>query len=246
MNDSWASCSTPNPQARLRLFCFPYAGAGSSMFNRWFNGVPNVELYLVHLPGRDRRIREPLHDRLFPLVDYLTEGLLPYLDKPFAFFGHSMGGLLSFEVARQLRRLHAPQPMRLFISARRPPQKHDPHTHLYQLPGNEFLKATEDLYGALPEVIKQDPEMLKLFLTIMRADLTILGTYQYVEESPLDCSISVYGGLQDKSVAPDELEDWRALTSSSFARTMFPGDHYYIQNARTAVVQQLALDCSGY
>lgn len=216
------------------------------MFNRWFNGLPNVELYLVHLPGRDRRIREPLHDQLFPLVDYLTDGLLPYLDRPFAFFGHSMGGLLSFEVVRQLRRLHAPQPKHLFISARRPPQKLDPHTHLYQLPGNEFLKATENLYGALPDVIKQDPEMLNLFLTIMRADLTMLGTYQYVEGPPLDCPISVYGGLQDQSVAQDELNDWRDLTTSSFALAMFPGDHYYIQNARTAVVQQLALDCSRY
>lgn len=246
MNELWTSCSNPKEQSRLRLFCFPYAGAGASMFNRWFDGLPEVDLYLVHLPGRDRRIKESLQERLPLLVNQLTEGLIPYLDKPFAFYGHSMGGLISFEVVRQLRRLQAPQPVHLFISSRRPPQMPDPHKNLYQLPEQKFLQATEILYGALPEVIKQDREMLMLFLTIMRADLTMLGTYQYLEEPPLDCPISVYGGLQDRSVKEVDLEGWCDQTTSSFVTTMFPGDHFFIQTSRTAVLQKLSTEVSHH
>ena len=155
--------------------------------------------------------------RIFlPLIESLTEALLPHLDKPFAFFGHSMGALLSFEVTRQLRRKHAPQPVHLFVSAHQPPQEPDLHPFLYQLPENEFLQATEDLYGALPEIIRQDGEVLKFYLAIMRADLSMLGTYEYAHEAPLDCPIHVFGGLQDKSVPEDHLKSMAPANNRVF------------------------------
>jgi medium-chain acyl-[acyl-carrier-protein] hydrolase len=214
------------------------------MYNRWTVLLPDVELYLVHLPGRDHRIKEPLQERLSTLVEQLTGGLLPHLDVPFAFFGHSMGGLISFEVARQLRRQQAPQPARLFISARRAPQRPDPHAHLYQLPDAELLRAAEYLYGALPEAVRQDAEVLKLFLSIMRADFTMLGTYRYVDEPPLEYPISAFGGLQDRSVTGDELSAWKDQTASSFHLEMFPSDHFFIQDSRESLLQHLTRDLS--
>ena len=246
MYDLWTSCSKPNSRSSLRLFCFPYAGAGSSIFNTWAGLLPEIELYLVHLPGRDKRIRETLHERLSPLVEQLTKALIPHLDKPFAFFGHSMGALVSFEVARQLRRKHAPQPIHLFVSARQPPHKPDPHLDLYQLPEDDFLTATENLYGALPDVIKQDHDVLELFLSIMRADLTMLGTYQYVHESPLDCPISAFGGLHDQSVNKDDLRGWSEQTATSFNLKMLPGSHFFIQSSQTALLNDITRNLSHF
>lgn len=240
VSDLWVHYPRPNQQASLRLFCFPYAGAGSSMYQVWANLLPNIEIGLVQLPGRDKRIKEELHTRLHPLIDSLADGLSPHLNKPFAFFGHSMGSLVSFETARQLRRKQAVQPIHLFVSARTPPQTPDPYRDVYKLSEQEFLKATENLYGAMPDVIRQDSEILKLFLTIMRADLTMMGTYQYTPESPLDFPITVYGGLDDQSVTEDVLRTWSEQTTGAFRLKMFPGDHFFIQRSRRELIEEMA------
>jgi medium-chain acyl-[acyl-carrier-protein] hydrolase len=243
VSDHWVSCSRPNPEARLRLFFFPYAGAGSTSFNVWTQLFPpEIEIYLVHLPGRDKRISEAPFVRFEPLIESLPNALIPYLDRPFGFFGHSMGGLVSFEVARELRRQHSLLPVHLFVSGRLAPHLPDTRRKLHELPEREFLQATEDRYGALPEAILQDREILQLFLSILRADLTLLETYQYTDEPPLTCPISVFGGSQDHTVTRDELVAWRAQTEARFDLKMFPGDHFFLQNSRMALAQVINED----
>src|SRR5450759_4546174 len=101
---SWIACRKPNPQARLRLFCFPYAGTGASIFRTWSDGLPaEVEVCPVEFPGRGTRLMETPFTQLSPLVQALAQALVPLMDKPFAFFGHSLGALVGFELARQLR-----------------------------------------------------------------------------------------------------------------------------------------------
>lgn len=246
ISDRWVSCLKPNSQARIRLFCFPYAGAGSSLFQAWSRWLlPEVELFLVNLPGRDTRIREEPFRQLKPLINPLTQGLLPYLDKPFVFFGHSMGSLISFEVARELRRLGAVQPQRLIVSGRQPPHVPDTHPSFHQLPEDEFFKITQQFYGVLPEIILQDPELVRLFLSIMRADITMIETYEYIQEAPLGCSISAFGGAQDPTVDDQSLAAWRDQTGSDFKLKLFPGEHFFIQTARAAVLQELNADLGG-
>jgi medium-chain acyl-[acyl-carrier-protein] hydrolase len=238
VSDRWVSCLYPKPQSRIRLFCFPFAGAGASVFNSWSRWLsPEVELFLVNLPGRDSRIREEPYRQLKLLVDPLTQGLLPYLQKPSVFFGHSMGSLITFEVARELRRLGSAQPLHLFVSGRRPPQMPDPRPHLHQLPEADFLKTTQQFYGALPEIILQDPELVDLFLSIMRADMAMIETYQYTQEAPLACPISVYGGAQDITADEQILAAWKDQTAAGFRLKMFPGEHFFIQTARASVLQ---------
>lgn len=240
VSDSWVSCSKPNPRSRVRLFCFPYAGAGSSPFNAWSNWLmPEVELYLVNLPGRDARIRETPCRHLQSLVKPLTQGLIPHLDKPFVFFGHSMGSLISFEVARELRRLAGPQPSHLFVSGRQPPHMPALHSNLHLLPVEKFLMTTQQVYGALPEIILQDRELLTLFLSIMQADITMIETYQYEMAAPLACPITVYGGVHDHSVSEEGLTAWQEQTTAVFKQKMFPGGHFFIQTARSAVLREL-------
>lgn len=238
--DRWVSCPKPNPDARLRLFFFPYAGAGSTSYSTWTRLFPSdVEIYLVHLPGRDKRIRETPFIEFPPLAEALSQALVRYLDRPFSFFGHSMGGLISFEVARQLRRQYVLTPVHLFISGRWAPHIPDVRPKIQHLPEKEFLAAVAGRYGELPQVVLEDQELLKLFLSILRADLTLLENYQYTTEAPLECPISVFGGLQDSNVSHEELLAWRDQTTSHFDLKMFPGAHFFIQEAKSEIAQAI-------
>jgi len=240
ISDLWVSCTKPSPQAQVRLFCFPYAGAGATVFNAWSNlMLPEVELYLVHLPGREKRIKEVPYTHLLPLAEELTEALYPYLDKPFAFFGHSMGALISFEIVRKLRSRFSLYPVRLIVSAKHPPHVPDPHPNIHHLPDDELFTESERLYGSLPKIISEDPEVLKFFLPIMRADFTLIETYQYTSSAPLECPITVFGGNQDNSVNEHELSAWSEQTVVGFNLKMFPGDHFFIQGNRVALVQEI-------
>src|SRR5579883_2155511 len=137
----WRVCFKPNPQARLRLFCFPYAGGAASIYRLWPQLLPEtIEVHAIQLPGREGRLLEPTYVRLAPIIDEVTQAIAPLLDRPFALFGHSLGALLAFELARQLRRLQRPQPIHFFASARRAPQFADPDPPIHRLPDAEFLE----------------------------------------------------------------------------------------------------------
>jgi medium-chain acyl-[acyl-carrier-protein] hydrolase len=231
----------------LRLFCFPYAGGGTAAYFPWAKLLsPNIELYAVRLPGRESRMREASYLRIEPLVEDMAEVLSSYFDRPFVFFGHSMGALLAFELIRYLRRQNAQQPLHLVASGHRAPQLPDPYPPLYQLPDDEFIRQMDERYSGIPKVILENPELLAMFLPVMRADLTILDTYQYVEEPPLACPISVFGGDNDPSVNDDELSAWRSQTQSAFRLKLFDGDHFYLQGAQSQVVQAITQELSHY
>src|SRR5215213_1931004 len=115
----WFMSQRPNPRARLRLFCFPYAGGGAAIYRLWPQNLPSeVEVCGAHLPGRGTRLREQPFTGLDALVDAAAEAIAPSLDKPFALFGHSMGAMISFELARRLCDQGRPQPTHLFVSGR--------------------------------------------------------------------------------------------------------------------------------
>lgn len=210
------------------------------MFNSWINELsPDIELNLIHLPGRDKRLHEPMPENLSTMVGLLGEALYSRLDKPFVFFGHSMGALISFEVARILRKQHSLQPVHLFCSGRQAPHLSDPHAFLHQLPEQDFLRTVEELFGNLPNIVKENLEILKLFLSILRADLRMIATHRFNPELPLDCPITVFGGSQDKSVTEEELDAWCDQTTGSFTKVIFPDSHFFIQNMHHSVVKHI-------
>jgi len=238
----WFPNRKPNPQAHLRLFCFPYAGGGASIFRLWAKELPSeIEVCPVQLPGRESRLREPPFKQLSPLIEALMEVLLPYLDRPFAFFGYSMGALISFELTRQLRRQSFPIPSHLFIACRRAPQIPYPKPFTYQLPEAEFLEDLR-LKGGTPEAVLQNPELIKLLLPIVRADLAINDTYSYTTEPPLDCPISVLGTSEDQEVNPEQLDAWREQTTNAFSIQMFQGNHFFLINEGRAILLQAISD----
>nr|WP_290224520.1 alpha/beta fold hydrolase [Trichocoleus desertorum] len=228
-----------NPQARLRLFCFPYAGGNSFIFRPWLNSLPSdVELGAIELPGHGTRMAEPLLTRMPELVEAIASSLLPHLDKPFAFFGHSMGAWVSFEVARWLQSHDHLCPVHLFVSGARAPQLPSLRSPLHQLPKAEFVAALRRLQGT-PEAVLEHAELMELMLPILRADFAVLETYTYSPQTPLPCSITALGGLQDVDVSEVALQAWQAQTSASFSHRMLSGNHFFIHSDQTLLLHLL-------
>jgi medium-chain acyl-[acyl-carrier-protein] hydrolase len=238
--NAWlAQCAT-NPQARLRLFCFPYAGGGSVIYRAWADNLPTtVEVYPVELPGRGRRLREVPFTRLHHMVEAIAEALRPQLTKPFAFFGHSMGAVISFELARLLRQEYGLKPQHIFVSSRRAPQIPNDGPVTYNLPETEFLDDLRRLNGTPGEVLEH-PELLQLVMPLLRSDFEVCQTYEYVPGPPLDCPITAFGGVLDPDVRREHMEAWREHTSAAFRLYMLSGDHFFIHSTQSLLLRTLA------
>jgi medium-chain acyl-[acyl-carrier-protein] hydrolase len=161
--------------------------------------------------------------------------MLPHLGKPFAFFGHSLGAFIAFELARELRREDAPGPVHLFVSGARAPQIGNHKAPLHSLPEPEFLEALRRLNGT-PSAVLEHKELMEMVLPILRADLAVSETYTYTDEAPLDCPVSVFGGMQDREASRKYLEAWPAQTSCSSMLWMLPGDHFFLQSAQARLL----------
>jgi len=225
----WLTFPRPNPQAAMRLFCFSYAGGGASTFRPWLQHLaPSIELCAVQLPGRENRLREAPLTQIDPIVDILDQMLPAYFDKPFALFGHSLGAILAFELARALRNRPEARLAHVFVSARIAPQAIDPEPPIYQLPEAQFLAKLRQLNGT-PAMVFEHEELLEMLMPILRADFALNETYVYRPEPPLD-------GTEDPKVSESELKEWSAQAAGRFALKMFPGDHFFVSSAQQAIV----------
>lgn len=235
----WVICPRPNDRATLRLFCFPYSGGSTAIFSAWPQRLPAaIEVWPVQLPGRGARLAEPPFTRMTPLIEALASAIRPYLDRPFAFFGHSMGALVSFELARQLRRRYDLCPVHLIASGHRAPHVPDRDPPIYALPESEFLEELRRLNGTPAEVLEH-AELRELVLPALRADFAVCETYVYTEDHPLECPIAALGGLQDSEVPREDLEAWRMQTQSAFSLRMLPGDHFFLNKEQPLLLQAL-------
>jgi medium-chain acyl-[acyl-carrier-protein] hydrolase len=229
--------TAPSP---LRLFCFPYAGGAAHIYRQWPQSLPaSVEVCAVQPPGRGSRIREKPFSDIHSLVAAAAEALRPHMVPPFAFFGHSMGALVSFELARHLRRTGGAGPSHLFVSGSRAPQVPDTGPVIYDLPEAELVEELRRIRGTPAEVLEH-AELLQLILPLLRADFSVTQTYRYEDEPPLDCPITVFGGLQDEEVARGSLDAWREQTTAAFSLRMLPGDHFFIHTSHGLLLESLA------
>lgn len=235
----WLVCPVARPQAQVRLICFPYVGAGAQIFRSWSHLLPDwIEVHTIELPGRGRRWSETAFTNLQKLVQVIAPAIQPYLDKPFAFFGHSMGAWISFELAQLLHQTYALQPKCLFISGCRAPQLPATKPSLHCLPDALLLREVQQLNGTPVEVL-ENQELLELLLPILRADFTLLETYIYPNYSPLPCPIQVYGGQQDPEVTIADLSAWQQQTSCDFTLQLLPGDHFFLHSAQGQLLRSL-------
>ncbi len=237
--DEWVVRYRPNEQARLRLFCFPYAGGGASIFRPWIDILPSeVEVCSIQLPGREYRIDSPAYMRIAPLEEALAEAVSPYLDRPFAFFGHSMGALVSFELARLLRKKYKKYPEHLFLAAYRAPQLPNPNIKIYHLPSEVFKVVLRS--EGIAEMVLQNEELMQAMLPTLRADFELCDTYEYAEESPLTCPFSLFGGLEDVRISRNDLELWPQHSSVGCSLTMLSGSHFFLHSSQDQLLAAIS------
>lgn len=219
--------------ARVRLFCFPYAGGGTPVYRDWQRLLPDeVEVCAAQLPGRGTRLQEPAFTDAGALVEAVAEAITPYLDLPFALFGHSMGAIVSFELARLLRDRHGPAPAHLFVSGRPAPQAPLDRERTFDLPEPLFWEKLRGLNGTPAEVLEH-PELRELMLPLLRADFSVVETYAYRPGPPLDCPLTAFGGVADAEVSRAQVEAWGEMTTGPFAARVVPGDHFFLNDPWT-------------
>lgn len=245
MNNPWISTFLKgNAPARFRLFCFPFAGGGAAFYRTWPNNLPDgVEVSAIRPPGRETRLREQPHARLSSLVEAAAEALAPTLDLPYAFFGHSMGGLLAYELARHFRARAFPPPARLFISGYRAPHRPAHHPPVHQADAPVILKRLRNLNGT-PAAFFDNEELVEMMLPGIRADFSVLETYVFRADEPLDCPISAFGGYQDSEASEADVNAWHSYTSESFTLRMIPGGHFFVISHQDEVLRAVSEDLS--
>ena len=237
----WIHRPAPRPFAALRLICFPPAGHGSAIFRLWSGDLPsNVEVCAVELPGRGARLREPPLSNMTAIVRQLVDCLLPERDRPFAFFGHSMGAVLATAVAESLAQLGGRQPSYLMVSARRPAHVPDAAPPLHTMDDNAFVLEINRRYAGIPAEILAEPEFLAMLLPALRADAAALETYAPVAQPPLACPITAFGGAEDMTTPRSHLEAWRHVTRGQFRLRVFAGGHFYIGPERSALLAEIS------
>jgi medium-chain acyl-[acyl-carrier-protein] hydrolase len=232
----------PNVQAELRLFCFPYSGSGAFAYRNWPDHLPSqVEVCAVQLPGRENRLRERAFSRLEPLIYSIASGIRPFLDKPFVLFGHSLGALIAFELARELRRCYGAMPEYLLVSARSAPQLTVRGEPVHALPHQQFIERLRDFNGT-PEAVLHNDELMELLVPVLRADFEINETYEYHADTPLSCPIAAYRGAHDPNTGYEETAAWGEHTSATFTVRTIPGDHFFIHSAANQFWRILTYD----
>jgi medium-chain acyl-[acyl-carrier-protein] hydrolase len=239
--DGWLHRGVARPNAVINLFCFSYAGGGATTFRLWPAGLPSwVEVWAVQLPGHGNRWCETPLRSIPSLVAAFMPSLLPHLQRPFAFFGHSMGAVLANEIARTVAHQEGVAPRHLFVSSRRPPHVPAAEPNLHTLSDHQLIKEVNQRYGGVPGEVLHSPDLLALLLPVLRADITALETFRPGKSAALPCPISAFGGAQDPQVPRDHLEAWRDQTDGPFRVRMFPGGHFYLESQRDALIADIS------
>jgi surfactin synthase thioesterase subunit len=245
----WFLRRSPRPHASMRLFAFPFAGAGASVFNAWHENLDrHIELLALQPPGRGARFGSPLVSTMTVMANLVVDAMRPFLDKPYAIFGHSIGALTAFEVVRTLRHRGLPGPTRLFASAKRAPHLPPLGPQIHGLPDADFIQAISAYEGMPPEVLA-DPDLLAVVTPILRSDFKMSESYRHEVEAPLDCDLSLFGSVRDPFVPAPDLQAWAPLVSGKVDCRMFAPGHFFVathaQEVIAAVNETLASAAAG-
>lgn len=227
MQQNWFTRLPQSPERGPRLFCFPYAGGGVPVFRGWAEGLPGVAVWAAVLPGRGARLKERPLTNLAELVERLGEAITPLTGEPYAFFGHSLGARVAYELACWLRRQGRPQPHHLFLSASPAPGCPQRQATLHDLPRDAFIAALRQRH-ALPDELLAHRELLDLVLPALRADFALVETAVPTNEAPLDCPLTLFGGTADPQVSAADLAAWDSYSTHSLTHIPLPGDHLFL------------------
>lgn len=239
----WILRPRPVAGAKYRLYCFPFAGVGPSVYRPWLESLPpEIEARFVQLPGREGRWREAPMTQMAEIAPAVTDALRSELDMPFIFYGHSLGALTAFEVTRRLRASGGPLPVHLFVGAHRAPHLPNPHPEMRHLADDAFVEELRQRYDGIPQAVLDNPELLELMLPCLRADFQAYETYRYTDDEPLPCPISAFGGEVDRYVRPPEIAGWRDQTTGRFRMRLLTANHFFVQSEKARVLSAIQED----
>lgn len=224
---------------KFNLFCFPYAGGSSAVFNKWRQYLDKrIEMFAVELAGRGRRIYDPLYDSIeeavedvYKIVSGLSDGT------PYAIFGHSMGGIITYELAQKIRALKQPPPLHIFFSGRGAPHvPRDNDKMFHKMPEKEFKKEIIDL-GGTPKEFFEHPELIDVLLPTLRSDFKIAETYEKSKDiKPLDYDITIFIGKEEE-VTAEQMHGWKEHTNKVCTVHYFEGKHFFINEKIEKIVK---------
>ncbi|MDP5142178.1 thioesterase domain-containing protein [Rheinheimera baltica] len=235
MGNNWFLIPKPNPNARLRLFCFPYAGGNAGTYLAWAEKLHyQVELVALQLPGRATRIAEPAISDMHQMIEALLNQSTCFTQLPYVLFGHSLGSKVAYEFAANMCRQRNRPPSHVIVSGSGAPHLPVEHLPLYNLPEAEFIAKLEKLQGTPVEVL-QNKELMAMLTPLIRADFKIADTY-IPDASPIECPFTILGGTQDHDVTTEMLAAWNQLTSAPGKIHMIEGNHFFVEQNRAAVL----------
>jgi medium-chain acyl-[acyl-carrier-protein] hydrolase len=235
----WILQKSANTNADIRLFCFPHAGGGASSYSSWSFELPRmIDVCPIQLPGHENRAGEPLLTSIRAMAAAAAPELAAYCDRPFAFFGHSMGSMVAFELARLLRARGAAMPFLLIASGHIAPDVPLQRRRIFDRPKDEFIAEVSSMEGTPPEILG-DPDMLEFFLPPLRADFEACDCYTYLDEPPLDVPILAIGGVDDTAEPWRHVGAWERHTTGVFTLRSFPGGHFFLQRQRREVLREI-------
>ena len=235
----WLRRVPGDQRAIARLLCFPHAGAGASSFNSWRLVLPGwVELVKAQLPGREDRAESAPFTRIECLLPELFAHVESLLDRPIAIYGHSMGAIVAFELARELRRCGHTLPIGLFVSGRRAPHRPLRRVVMHALPEPALIKNLEKLCGMSPAILSR-PKWWRHYMPTLRADLEVSDAYLCRDEPPLDCPLHAFLGDVDELIPREDWEAWSEQAAGEFSRSLLPSGHILSRDARDAVLSKI-------
>ena len=245
--DRWLAIPQPVTNARLNLLTLPYAGSGATIFYKWAKplAVHGIQLAPIMLPGRESRLGEPLYRDVKRLANDLAEALAPVASKPWALYGHSMGAVIAYEFLCALRDQGLPGPQHLFVSGRNAPNFPWKLGDMDALSDAEFIEKINHMFGAIPDSVKNSPELLEIFVPILKADFALLEKYDFEASTALECPISVLDGIDDDWTQSEKIHAWKNFTTQSFDYQVFEGDHFFIQSMTDEVIQHMVARLSA-
>jgi len=232
---------------QIKLFCLPHAGGFAMYYNQWRQYTnKSIKIVPLELTGRGRRMKEPFYNNFDEAIEDLLRQMNTELDgSRFAFFGHSMGSTLAFELAHKVLEIKHQEPTILFLSGRYPPHVVREREPLHLLSDKEFTKAVAKYGGMPPEVLKER-KLMEMVIPILKADFKILHSYQHVKKTrKLNCELSVLMGKADEGLKLEEQQEWKEYTNGGFSMFEFEGGHFYINNNVQKIIEIINWKLAG-
>ena len=236
-SSNWFLKPQSNPNADLKLFCFPYAGGSAATYMSWAKSLPaNAELIPVQLPGRANRLFEPAYSNMDSLISELLNEIEPMLNQPYILFGHSLGSRVAFELMAQCKKSGLPIPEHFIASGSRGPQNCSFEKPIHHLSNEDFILKLMELNGTPKEVLENE-ELMTLCLPLLRADFELAHTYSYTSNEKFNCAVSILGGEEDHDITRCDLLSWGDFFSQSQKLHFLPGDHFFIESDKQQVLK---------